>query len=454
MAKLLQFVITLLGITFITFWLCHNSQVQPIEYWCASKSEFEDKTACYNSPQARFKMKEWHMDLPFFYMGIGTVAEPDTLYKIFPIQKQTLAQRLTSQYGNWREIQQVLINIQTLVQASQSLQSDSLKASNLTAWGDFVQLLNVVNSSSRPEEWENTLQKLFILNQTQPFPSAIKTQCQKVQNAWNLLKNKPTNPQRFLPKIFFYGLNNQYHTWIKEVLQGNFGKSYRSGQPVGQRIGEFIGNSLQMTLISFTIALILGILLGYIKTIYHKRPLDTYTDIVMFVLNVIPSFSMGILLVIVFANPHIFDWFLPAYNFKGAFWERATLPLIAYTYGSTVNIAYFVKEHVFESLRQDYVRTAKAKGVPSLQIYAIHIFKNILPPLLTVCAGIFPALMGGSVALEYVFSIGGMGQESYNAIQQMDTPYIMMLMLMTGLLTLLGYRLTDFINQRIDRRIR
>ena len=129
------------------------------------------------------------------------------------------------------------------------------------------------------------------------------------------------------------------------------------------------------------------------------------------------------------------------------------LPVITYTYGSFAFLSRIMRIGMIEVVSQDYIRTARAKGLGEKKVILKHALRNSLLPILTVFASIFPVAIGGSVIIEVIFSIPGMGVEVYNSILNYDYPMIITVFTITGFLTMLGYLIVDILYAVVDPRI-
>jgi peptide/nickel transport system permease protein len=180
-----------------------------------------------------------------------------------------------------------------------------------------------------------------------------------------------------------------------------------------------------------------------------------------------PSFWLATLLLMTFANPDVFHIF-PASGIKPAagypdgasIFEKIKitlpyiiLPAICYTYSSFAFLSRTMRVSMIEVIGQDYIRTARAKGLPENKVIWKHAFRNSLLPIITVFANIFPAAIGGSVILESIFTIPGMGSETIFAIQNNNYPMIIAVLTITGFLTLVGYLISDILYALVDPRI-
>lgn len=415
------------------------------------QNENEGIIDCSMNENASLKRKSWGLDLPLFYVGFGTWAEPDTLYKISNKNTQKAALVALQKSGkDWAEIQVYFKEIYTLKRQFQIIQNQHLNDSNYFDYARINQEIYSLLQESESDKINNSLSEIelfYTQNQLQLPDFTLLTHKNPFSTAGKF------NIKNYIPKISFYGLSNQYHQWLVKVLQGDFGKSYRTNQAVSERIGDFVTRSAMFALLSFFFAFLIAIPLGVLKTAYQNSLFDKSTDAFIFIINALPAFVIGIFLIIIFANPDIFNWFLPAYSYTGSWFSRATLPLIAYTVGSAASLTAFIHSLLTAEMQQDYIRTAQAKGLQARLIYIRHAFKNILIPLLSNSASLLPSLIGGSITLEYVFSIGGMGEEAFIAIQSLDIPMVLAIMTLTGLLTVLGYMITDTLSIWIDKRI-
>ena len=181
----------------------------------------------------------------------------------------------------------------------------------------------------------------------------------------------------------------------------------------------------------------------------------------------LPSFFIGTILLYTFSNPDQWLWFPesglydPAIDMESlSLWDTIVhqlpyhvLPLIVYTYSSFAFLSRMMRVGMVDVFGQDYIRTSRAKGLSEKKDVLNHALRNSLIPLITVFANVFPAAVGGSVIIEVIFSIQGMGLEGYNAILNYDYPMIMAIFTISGALTVLGYLVADILYSVVDPRI-
>ena len=259
--------------------------------------------------------------------------------------------------------------------------------------------------------------------------------------------------------------DTQFGRYWGNLLTGDLGLSSREKKPVGDMILSRLKYSLSLALPSFVLAWVLAVLLGVVSATNHGKPLDHGIGVGLFLLYSIPSFAAATVLQVKFGTE--LRWF-PVSNFddgKAAVqrmttWENftnvlwhITLPIVCYTYGSLAYISRQARSGMLEVLKSDYVRTARAKGLPERKVIWRHAIRNGAMPLVTLLGTALPILLGGSIVIEYVFNIDGFGLLLINSIHQKDYNVIMGIELCVALLTLVGMLLTDVLYAAMDPRI-
>ena len=289
----------------------------------------------------------------------------------------------------------------------------------------------------------------------------------------DLLANQ-TRWKTYIPAINFYGTKNQYHLWLfgngKErmgLLRGDFGISYIDSQPIQDKIWGKVGISFTLSLISIFLAYLISIPIGIYSAYRKDSVADKGMSLVLFILYSMPSFFVGTLLLLQFANPDNLSWFPVSgiqdptiFNPEWGFWEKIkhrmpylVLPIITYTYGSFAFLSRIMRVGMIDIVNQDYIRTARAKGLGEKKVILKHALRNSLLPVITVFAAIFPMAIGGSIIIEVIFSIPGMGVEVFNAILNYDYPMIITVFTLSGFLTMIGYLVSDILYALVDPRI-
>jgi peptide/nickel transport system permease protein len=259
--------------------------------------------------------------------------------------------------------------------------------------------------------------------------------------------------------------DTQFGRYWGNLFTLELGLSSRERKPVKDMIWERMKYSLSLAVPSFVIAWILAVLLGVVSATRHGRAADHGIGVGLYLLYSIPSFAAATVLQRVFAQE--MGWF-PLSGFDDGVaavqqmstWEHLknvlwhiTLPIICYTYGSFAYISRQARSGMLEVLKSDYVRTARAKGLPERQVVWRHAVRNGMMPVVTLLGTALPVLLGGSVVIEYIFNINGFGLLLINSIHQKDYNVIMGIELLVALLTLIGLLLTDVLYAAMDPRI-
>lgn len=266
-----------------------------------------------------------------------------------------------------------------------------------------------------------------------------------------------------------YGLDKpiyvRYWIWVKQIFTLDFGRSYKDHRPVIDKIAERIPITLTLNIISIFLIYFISIPVGVWSAVKHGSAAERTNTFFLFVLYSIPSFWMAMILIFFLGGGEYWDLF-PVYGIlsPGAenypFFEKAlnflwhiVLPVFCLTYGSLAYLSRFQKGSLLEVLREDYVRTAEAKGLPKSKVIFKHALRNALIPVITILAGILPAMIGGSVIIESIFSIPGIGQLGFESVLSRDYPVIMGIATISAFLTLIGILISDLAYVLVDPRI-
>jgi len=264
-----------------------------------------------------------------------------------------------------------------------------------------------------------------------------------------------------------YGLDKpllvQYGNWLKRIVTLDFGNSFQNGQPVIERIKERLPITIMISAISIFLTYLIAIPIGVFSANKHNSIKERVTTFILFLLYSMPSFWVGLMLIVFFG---VYLDILPIYgitsdnynelSFVSKFWDRIShliLPVITTAYGGLAFISRFIKNGLLEELQEDYITLAKAKGLKDSVILWKHGFRNSMIPIVTILATTLPALVGGSVIIETIFNIPGIGLLYYEAILSRDFPIIMSLSFITAFLTLISLILADILYVIVDPRI-
>jgi len=249
------------------------------------------------------------------------------------------------------------------------------------------------------------------------------------------------------------GLNrpllDQYGVFLRNVLQGNLGLSITSNEPVSQEISDRFPVTLTLAAASTIFAVVVGLALGMVAAAKRATLVDVGASVIFLFALSMPTFWLGIVLILVFAVK--LPW-LPAAGWSGV--SSIVLPALTLGAGGIAIIARLTRASLLETLGSDYIRTARAKGVPGAVVFVRHALRNALVPVITVIGLEFGTLLGGAVITEQVFAIPGLGRLVVTAISGRDYPTLQGGVLVIAVMVVLVNLLTDLAYALIDPRIR
>lgn len=269
-----------------------------------------------------------------------------------------------------------------------------------------------------------------------------------------------------------YGLDKPwyqaYWTWVGNLVTGDLGQSFKHRRPVGTLLLERMGPTLTLAGLSLVLTYLLSVPIGLWSSANSGKPVERFSAVLLYMLYSFPAFVAALFLQLVFAvwlDGTMFE--LPligiksdgyeSLSFFGKAWDRTLhliLPVTCYSYGSLAYYSRFIKANMEEVLREDYIRTARAKGVDRSTVIRVHAFRNMMIPFVTLVGLTLPVLVSGSVVLETVFNWPGMGTLLFEGVTQRDYPTIMGVALVYSVLTLVGQLLADVLYAWLDPRIK
>lgn len=249
----------------------------------------------------------------------------------------------------------------------------------------------------------------------------------------------------------------RYFSWLGDALRGDLGQSTQFHMSTVDVLGERIPITMFFSLSAFAISIPLGILFGVISAVYRGRPADTIVTLIANITACLPQFWIGLLVMYVFAMR--LGW-LPSYGFT---WfsddlvmgiKQTIMPLFCLALGGIASTTRQTRSSMLEVIRQDYVRTARSKGLSQKKVIFLHALKNALIPVITILGMRLGTMLAGSMFVESVFNIPGMGSLFVKAIQSRDIPVVQACVLVTALVSCVINLLTDILYAVVDPRVR
>ncbi len=260
-----------------------------------------------------------------------------------------------------------------------------------------------------------------------------------------------------------FGLNRplpiQYVTWVGQLLHGNLGTSYYYNESVFSLIMTNMPRTLSLVGIGIVVAHIVSILLGSVQAYYHDTKFDYIVTAITYFFYSMPIFWLGIIIILLFSIN--LNWF-PSGGLSnplnpnpgfGSWVDHTTLPVLTLVLGTIAGWGRYMRTSMTEHLVQDYVRTARSKGVKESVVVLKHALRNSVLPLITLLGMALPNLFSGALLIEVIFNYPGMGLLFWDAANQRDYPIILGIVVITGFLTIIGNLLADLLYGLVDPRI-
>ncbi|MFZ0942741.1 MAG: ABC transporter permease [Syntrophobacteraceae bacterium] len=312
-----------------------------------------------------------------------------------------------------------------------------------------------------------TLITFVIIHLAPGNPAMLKLQMGKGQAE---LGNKAFSQQIIEQTKELYGLDKplplQYILWVKRIFTLDFGFSYKDHRNVWDKISERLPITIQLNIISIFLVYLIAIPCGIYSSTHEGSFVDKILTVGFFFLYSLPSFWVAVLLIMLFGGGDFWDVF-PVYGISSIGSEtmgllpwlidrmwHMVLPVVCLTYGGLAYLSRLTRAAMLEVIREDYVRTARAKGLSERVVIFKHAFRNALLPLITLLAFLLPSMFGGSVIIESIFSVPGMGQLGFESVLSRDYPVIMAITAISALLTLIGLLISDILYAALDPRIK
>lgn len=250
----------------------------------------------------------------------------------------------------------------------------------------------------------------------------------------------------------------QYFLWIRNVLKGDLGYSLANYRPIAVQIVERIPATLLLMGTSLFISIIAGIFLGLLSAFYKDKFIDEFISLFSYVGISIPSFWYAMIL-IVFLSGKL--KLFPSVGMRTIgidstidLLRHLVLPTLVLSFQNTAVITRYIRSNAITQLEEDYVRTAESKGLTRKKVFAKHVLRNILLPIVTILGMSLPQLIAGAFITETIFGWPGMGRLGINAIFSYDYPLIMAITMFSSVMVILGNLLSDILYSVVDPRIK
>lgn len=449
-------------VVLLAFGLSSLAPFNPLDKILESEKSTSQGSFQTSQLQKQFWIKKLGLDLPLFYFAVKPLSYSILIEKIYNEEDKEFVQNLVNEYGNvylsfsfYERLDQLLITARS--------------EKNI----EVVELVNELKYFYNSDKAKASISQMQKLSKSTVLNNGMKN----IEEAYLSLERNKTKWKNYIPTIRTYS-KNRFHQWLfgnnetdefktRGIFLGDFGISYATRQPVLEIVKNKLPWTLFFSCTSIILAFVIGVPLGVISFLKREKNTGKYIDRISFLLVSIPVFVIAIFLIYTFANPDFVN-ILPASGVKpvagfntndGWFYKiiktipYIIIPVICYTYSSVAFINLFTKGLLNDNYKLQYILTARSKGLNERQAVIKHALKNALIALVTVLGNVFPSILAGSIVLETIFTIPGMGYQTWYAIQNQDYPFITCIVLLTGVLTVIGFLFSDVLNYFIDPRI-
>lgn len=462
--RLLLLAPTLLAALVLTFGLSRLVPGDPVQEADAEESDRFPKTETELLRMYRSKAARLGLDKPVFYFSFQPAAYPDTLYLIPFRERREVILELLRQSGNWRAVEQYYTAISTLKKSFQRIGS---RRAGSEARSSLAQAINTLQFTTDFVAAKTLIEKMgSLIKQDSLLQQQTNLSYPQLHNSFQNLLAHPQKSKLYRPTLVWHGFDNQFHHTLIGYLKGNLGNSYVDDRPVVAKIGRALSWTLGIIVVALPLAYLLAILLGVRMAVNKGSRFDRRANGLLFGLYAMPALWVALVLLVVFTNP---DWGMNFVTITGMMdldkdtpWStwisvslrQLTIPVLCLIYPALATLTRQMRSAMIEALSQDFVRTARAKGVPENEVIWKHAFPNAAFPLITSLASLLPEMVGGSILVESIFNIPGMGLLLVHAMGAQDWPVVFGIMLLSTLLSVVVLVLIDLTYAWLDPRVR
>jgi peptide/nickel transport system permease protein len=461
--RLLLFAPTLLLALVLTFGLSRLVPGDPVEE--ANAEEFEQSTQSEAELLRMYRSRSARMGLnkPVFYCAFQPAAYPDTLYKIPFRNRREVLMKLLRQNGNWPAVERYYESIGSL---KKELQSMPLQWTS-EARSSLGHVINTLQFSKDLGVAQLHLDKMAgLIPQDSMLQQATYPAYKHLRESFDYLMAHPQKAKLYRPALVWQGFDNQFHQTFLGYLRGNLGQSFEDGKPVSTKIERALSWTLLINIFALPIAYLLAIFIGVRMAVHKESRFDRRANTFLFGLYAMPSFWVALILLVVFSNP---DWGMNFIRITGMMdldensswstwisvcFRQLIIPILCLIYPAMTVLARQMRSAMIVVLNQDFVRTARAKGVAENEVIWQHAFPNAAFPLITYFGSLLPDMVAGSILVENIFNIPGMGHLMVDAMGSQDWPVVFGIILLGTLLSIVGLVLVDLVYAWLDPRVR
>lgn len=455
--RLLLALPTLLVVSLVAFALRTNAPGDRVEEQFGPDSS-PSPDPLVQSARYGNRAKTMGLDKPVFFWSLNARTFPDTLYRVFPPRRRKWLVNMASQTGNWQTTAGYETEVFETVRALEK-QPDSIGAKTT-----LRPLINQLHSGA-PETLDSALvqAKRVAADVPEMLPFLEKTELALAN--W---RHTPARADLWLPAFRWYGSDNQYAHWLAGMVGlGDAGLSKQTKRPMWSELRPALYVSLTLNGIALFFSFLLALPLGVWMARNAGKWPERWTKSTLMFAHALPLFWLGAMLMMLFATPgtglHLIKGIainpwpgggLSFVQWLGVHAVKFILPVAAIVFHNLALLSLQMRGSMLDVLAQDYVRTSNAMGLKTKTVYWKHAFRNAMFPIITMIGRMLPGVFGGSITIEYLFQIPGMGIKTQQAFYNQDFPMLMALIFLMACIAIVGALLADWLYARVDPRVK
>ncbi|MCX7044652.1 MAG: ABC transporter permease [Candidatus Sumerlaeota bacterium] len=472
--RLLLMIPTFLGITLIVFVVLNFAPGHPggskMNQDLAANMRGEKTQESFRIFREQFNLDKPVLFNTLFWLSEKTVAK--NLQIIAGVTTATAAQKIRAQEGMEDYGQYAVPHLAHIMETAQNprLRDVSVYFMSLNARRPLIDPFNKnLSEARRKMNTEIDIENALFREMRYPL-EAPEAQKQKVIAQWKTWYQGHKNRWEYsgMDKFRIFFFETRFACYMGNLMRLDFGVSLVTKEPVLKTLVYKLRYSIPLSVGSLILAYLISIPIGIFSAARKDSTVDQSVTIFLFILYSLPSFFVATVLLYFFSKGSDYKWlqWFPIGGWRSPEYDTMTtlerigdigwhmvLPVICMTYGSLAYLSRYMRAGLLDVIRSDYIRTARAKGLTEKTVILKHALRNGLIPILTILAGLLPALLGGSIIIEYIFGIPGMGQWLIESIYNRDYNVIMAEQLVSTILVLLGILLSDLSYALVDPRI-
>ena len=404
-----------------------------------------------------------NLDKPLFYFSIHPAAYPDTLNRVLNSEEKSLAISFLNNSIPWEVTGDIVRQLNHLGKSIEFLQNSEPRVASIL-WAGYQSLIRSDNLRDFDTEFNSFTTQIPENGISKDLENAIKTLSQAIDRAL-----KTSYPVASLtPEFKWNGWENRFHIWFGKVLKFDFGISSIDGRKVAVKIGEAFPITLGYVVMAYLFSFMIAIPLGIASSYYKKSRLVRLPVIFLTAFYSVPLFWLSTLAVIFLTTSEITGLFHvfppigigfispeePFFSRMAIIFPRLILPALVVAVHSGAYLSMLIKRNLDKEMSETYFISLISRGLSKSKAVISHAFPNSLLPLITIIVMGFPAALAGSVIIEVIFNIPGMGRLMYDSILRYDWNVVFAIVILIGILTYLFYLAGDIIYQYLNPKIR